>query len=203
MNLAATLAPGFADPIDGSRAVFRAAMAALAEPGSVRPVVGLAAPAPLAAVAAALALTLADYETPLWRDAALATPAIDGWLTFHAGAPLTETLETAAFALFSDADRLAEVWDRPSRGSDLEPETATTVILAVAGLGDDAGPGGDTLRLSGPGIETTRDLVVTGLPADFVERRRDEPAFPRGLDVFLAGPRGIVGLPRTTRIERI
>ena len=68
------LAPPFPAPVVANQVVFRAVMDAVARPGEVRalpPVVG--APSPLSATAAALALALLDYETPLWLDPPLAT----------------------------------------------------------------------------------------------------------------------------------
>ena len=64
-----TIAPGFADPVFDSQATFRAALDALARPGRVAalpPV--LTPPAPLNPATAALCLTLADLDTPLWLD---------------------------------------------------------------------------------------------------------------------------------------
>ncbi|TBW37591.1 phosphonate C-P lyase system protein PhnH [Siculibacillus lacustris] len=200
--LAATLRPGFADPVFDAQAAFRAAMSALAEPGTIRSLAGLDhAPAPLGSIAAALILALADYETPLWRDALLATPEIDAWLRFHTGAPFSDAPDAAAFALVSGAEALGDL-DRFSHGSDLAPEASTTVILTVAGFGADTG--GVAFRLAGPGIDGTRDVTIAGAPVDLAERRAADLAlYPRGLDLLLAGPNAVLGLPRTTRIERI
>ena len=81
------LAPGFADPVLASQAAFRAIMDAMASPGSIVAVDGLAhAPRPLGRAAAAVALTLLDYETPVWLDPLLApSPDITDWLRFHTG----------------------------------------------------------------------------------------------------------------------
>src|SRR5262249_60503765 len=83
------VAPAFADPVRTSQAVFRAVMDAMAHPGSIVATCGLAqAPQPLGLAAAAVALTLFDYETPMWLDAALApAPEIAGWLRVHNRAP--------------------------------------------------------------------------------------------------------------------
>ena len=56
------LAPAFDDPALASQAVFRTVMEAMARPGLPRPLASqLAAPPPLSATAAAVALTLLDY----------------------------------------------------------------------------------------------------------------------------------------------
>lgn len=194
-----TLGAGFADPVHDAQACFRALLDALAEPGTVRPVAGLVeAPAPLSPVAAAVVATLADFETTIWRGATLRNPAVDAWIAFHTGARLVDDPGEATFALLADVeDRVA--WDRFALGTDLDPSTSTTVILQVAGFTD-----GARYRLAGPGIETTRDVAVSGAPADLAARRRaDQALFPRGIDLVLAGPTAIVGLPRTTRIEEL
>ena len=72
------LAAGFADPVIESQGVFRAVMDALARPGTPMPLsAALAPPAPLTPGLAAVALTLADHEAPLWLDPPLAeAPAV-------------------------------------------------------------------------------------------------------------------------------
>lgn len=196
---ATAVTPGFTDPVLDAQAVFRAVLDALAEPGTIRPVAGIAsAPAPLAPVQAAVALTLSDWETVLWRDPALRTPAIDAWLAFHTGAPPSDDPARADFALLAEAEA-APSWSAFALGSDVDPSRSTTVILAVAGFGS-----GRRYRLSGPGIEGARDLVVAGAPADLAVRAAaNRVLFPRGVDLVLCGPDAVVGLPRTTRIEEV
>ena len=66
------IAPGFADPVRDSQAVFREVMESVARPGRVAQL-GFAAAAPhgLSRAAGAVALTLFDFETPVWLDPAL------------------------------------------------------------------------------------------------------------------------------------
>src|SRR5258708_10778225 len=97
------LAPAFTDPVRGSQAVFRSVMDAMARPGTIVATGGLAqAPQPLGLAAAAVALTLIDYETPVWLDPALAQSSeAAAWLRFHTGAPLTDDPRRAAFRCIS------------------------------------------------------------------------------------------------------
>lgn len=194
---AVAVTPGFRDPVFQSQATFRALLDALAEPGTERPVDGIA-DAPLDPVSAAVIATLADFETTLWRDSALTTPEVEAWLAFHTGAPIVTDPSRAAFALIGAAETCPDFGDF-ALGTDVDPSTSTTLILAVAGF--DAGR---PYRLSGPGIECRRDVTIAAAPHDLAARLATNGAlFPRGVDLILAGPTSVMGLPRTTRIEEI
>ena len=196
---AVAIAPGFHDPVFQSQATFRAVLDALAEPGSERPVGGLAeAPTPLSPVAAAVIATLADFETAVWRDAALRTPEIEAWLAFHTGAPAVLDPARAVFAVIGAAEASPDFADF-ALGTDVDPSTSTTLVLQVAGFAE-----GRRYRLSGPGIDGAREVAIAGAPADLAARLAANRAlFPRGVDLILAGPTSVMGLPRTTRIEEI
>src|SRR5258708_12231555 len=93
------LAPAFTDPVRGSQAVFRSVMDAMARPGTIVATGGLAqAPQPLGLAAAAVALTLTDYETPVWLHPALAqSPEVTARLRFHTRPPLPAHPHPAPF----------------------------------------------------------------------------------------------------------
>jgi len=191
------LAPAFADPVRTSQAVFRAVMDAMAHPGSIVATGGLArAPQPLGLAAAAVALTLFDYETPVWLDAALAqSPEIAGWLRFHTGAPCAHEPHQAAFAIIADPSRMPQ-FDAFSQGSMEYPDRAATLVLQVERLSADAG-----LRLSGPGIRGSCALSAAPLPADFATRMRTNRAlFPCGVDIILASDTMLAALPRSVHV---
>ena len=64
---------GFAEPVIDSQAIFRAVLAALAEPAlPVGCSPRASAPAPMTPMLASIALALADQDTPVWLDPALA-----------------------------------------------------------------------------------------------------------------------------------
>lgn len=195
MATTATLAPGFADPVMDSQRMFRAMQTAMAHPGRVVTLpVTVAAPAPLHAAAAAICLTLVDWETPLWFDAAGADAT--AWLRFHCGVPLVTEAGAARFALVTDPATMPDL-TAFAAGEDDYPDRSATLIIQVASLA----PGG-LLRLSGPGIRTVEHLGVTGLPARFVAQwRGNRVLYPLGVDVILAAPDAIVGLPRTVAVE--
>ncbi len=192
------LAPAFADPVLDAQGAFRAAMNALARPGRVLPLAcGLTPPGPLSAEAAAMALTLIDYETLIWLDAPLAAmDAVSDWLRFHTGARMTNDPSCADFALISDAASLPD-FALFSSGREDYPDRSTTLIVQVESLSS-----GTSLTLSGPGIERKQVLRVAPLPTDFVDRAADNRhLFPRGVDLLFVSTGGVAGLPRSTVVE--
>lgn len=191
-----TIEGGFADLVLGAQNVFRAVMEALARPGSVQSIASDALPpAPLTPELGAVALTLCDHDTLVWLDPVLAAnKAVTQWLAFHCGAPITEEIGEAAFALVSDAALLPGL-DSFGQGTDEYPDRSTTVVLA-------SGSETRAVTLKGPGI---KDQLTTALPlpgGDFIDQWAENRArFPRGVDLLLVRDGTVVGLPRTTRIS--
>jgi len=190
---------GFSDPVGASQTVFRALMDAMARPGSVHelPRVTLP-PAPLTASASALIATLADADTPVWLDPALTkTSAIKDWIVFHTGAPVTEYQSEAAFALVA-APQCLSALNGFSLGTQEFPDRSTTVILQVSTLSQ-----GAPLVLEGPGIKGQASLMPDPMPHHFIEQwQANRAAFPRGIDLILAGPDCVAAMPRSTRLIR-
>jgi alpha-D-ribose 1-methylphosphonate 5-triphosphate synthase subunit PhnH len=191
------LAPAFDDPALASQAVFRTVMEALARPGLARPLPSkLTVPPPLAPTAAAVALTLLDYETPFWLDQGLAAAReVAPWFRFHTGAPLTADCARAAFAFVSDPAAMP-AFDAFSPGSLEYPDRSATLVVQVASFGN-----GEELKLSGPGIAGTRRFSAQQLPADFRARLiANREMFPRGLDLILVSEDAVAALPRSIRV---
>ncbi|MDX8539587.1 phosphonate C-P lyase system protein PhnH [Mesorhizobium abyssinicae] len=189
---------GFADPVFNAQTVFRAVMDAMARPGSVQPLPGLARPpAPLSVTSGAVALTLCDNDTPLWLDPALqAEASVRSWLGFHTGAPLANTPADAHFAIIARPAEMMAL-DGFSQGTQEYPDRSTTLILVVSGLAS-----GVPLLLEGPGIEKMAMLAPAEMPRHFIEQwKQNSQRFPRGVDIILAAPDGVACLPRTTRIK--
>ena len=197
MQNLSTIEGGFADAALGSQSVFRAVMDAMAMPGTVRPLPALVTPpAPLSPVAAAVALTLVDADTPVWLDPPLArVAAVREWLEFQSGAPVVDRPAEAHFALIAEPASMPSL-ENFAQGSQNYPDRSATLILQVDGF--DAG---ERLVLEGPGIEATQRLAAHPMPRHFCEQwRQNNARFPRGVDLVLAGPDAVVALPRTTRI---
>jgi alpha-D-ribose 1-methylphosphonate 5-triphosphate synthase subunit PhnH len=191
------LVPGFSDPVLASQAVFRTVMEAMARPGQIAEIdVVIAPPAPLGIAAAALALTLLDFETPVWLDRTLAAE-VDGWLKFHTGAPRAADPAAAAFAFIAEPAAMP-AFDTFGLGSVEYPDGSTTLVLEVETLTD-----GDAFRLSGPGIKGSRSLAAAPLPADLAARMAENRArFPRGVDLVLTCGRRLAALPRSVHLSR-
>jgi alpha-D-ribose 1-methylphosphonate 5-triphosphate synthase subunit PhnH len=84
-----------------------------------------------------------------------------------------------------------------SVGTMLYPDTAATLIVGCTlnkGL---------EFVLSGPGVNGQQAVQIDGLPDAFWELRDSACRFPLGWDVFLVDGKQVVGLPRSTRLERI
>lgn len=187
---AEALSGGFADPPRDTARAFRACLQAMARPGRIFAVEGVAPPAPLSPAAGAVALVLCDGETPLFLAPGRDTPALRDWLAFHCGAPLVAERARAAFGLGSWAalDPGHGGWPL---GTDENPHLSATLIVEVERLAQ-AGA-----RLTGPGIEDEARLSLPETGFFAANRAR----FPRGLDLFLCCGDRLAAVPRSTLVE--
>jgi alpha-D-ribose 1-methylphosphonate 5-triphosphate synthase subunit PhnH len=185
----------FADPTFESQAAFRIIMRALSAPGTILSCgKALVPPAPLTAAAAAVLLTLADFETPLWIAPSF-PQTVGDYLAFHTGAPRPAAPDKAAFAL---VDLAADGLDlgRFASGTAEYPDRSTTIVAQASTL--EAGP---RLRLSGPGLKGEATLAVSPLPTDFVAQwAANHAGFPLGVDLILVADARLAALPRSTAI---
>jgi alpha-D-ribose 1-methylphosphonate 5-triphosphate synthase subunit PhnH len=185
------LATGFADPVFGGQACFRAVLDAMARPGQVRAVAGVSAPEPLCRAAAAVLLTLVDQETPLWLDPD--AEVARSWIAFHTGAPPSAPPSAGGFVM---ALSLPELTALPN-GTDEMPETSATVILQVSALGS-----GRRILLEGPGLRQPTEMRVDGLPNEFVTIwQQNHALFPRGVDLILCAGDHLAALPRSVTVK--
>ena len=192
-------ATAFPAPVLASQAAFRALMEALARPGTVKPLPpAAAAPSPLSATAAAVALTMLDYETPVWLDAPLAQrPQVADWVRLHTGARVTSDPREAAFAFIADPVH-APAFDGFSLGTPEYPDRSATLVLQVEDFGS-----GQRLLLAGPGIADVRSFSARPLPPDFQNRiAANRALFPRGVDMILVSPDAVTALPRSVASTR-
>jgi alpha-D-ribose 1-methylphosphonate 5-triphosphate synthase subunit PhnH len=187
------LSAGFADPVRDAQLCFRSVLDAMARPGRIERVSGVAAPAPLCAAAAAVLLTMVDHETALWLDPD--TERARRWIEFHCGAAIVSDPADGAFALTLSLPDLALF----PAGTHESPETSATVICQVASFGS-----GVAYRLNGPGLRVPATLSVGGLPRGFATAwQRNRALFPRGIDLILCAGDQLTALPRTVSIEEV
>jgi len=189
--------PGFADAPKDSQRIFRAAMNAMARPTRVERLdVALSTPAGLDPGLAAVALTLADGDAPIWLDARLAAdPAVSAYLRFHTGAPIVADPAEGAFALVADPASLPP-FDAFAWGTEEYPDRSTTIVIAVQSF-----DGGERMSFEGPGLKETGSLAPSPLPADFANRLRANRAlFPRGVDLIFTSGGYVAALPRSVRL---
>jgi alpha-D-ribose 1-methylphosphonate 5-triphosphate synthase subunit PhnH len=187
-----TLSPGFADPVRDAQAAFRGVLDAMARPGTLIKIDHAEALGGYGA-AGAVALTLLDFETPVWLDEAADT-GFANWLRFHCSCPLVTDAHAASFA-FVAAAQLSDLGIF-NTGNEKYPDTAATVVIAVPAL-----TGGPTVALEGPGIVDRVTIAPQGPASDFWAQAIDNRAqFQLGVDIIFTAGDAILGLPRSTRI---
>ena len=178
---------GFADPSTQSAHAFRAAMRAMARPGTVEAIGGGTGPAPLSPAAATLLLVLCDPETGVFLAGEHDTADIRAWLAFHTGAHLVAP-QTATFAI-GTWDALQPV-GRYRIGTPAYPDRGVTLIVEAPHLQREGA------SLSGPGIRTSAALNLPEIEVFRANRAR----FPLGFDCFFTAGGHIAALPRSTRV---
>lgn len=193
---AGAITAGFSDPVFGAQSAFRAIMDALASPASPL-AFQTDAPAcgPLNATAAAILLTLADYETPLWLDEQLAhNEQVRAFIAFHCGAPLVSDPQQARLCAVADPAALPPL-HAFAQGDPEYPDRSATIILQAEPAGN--GP----WTFAGPGLQAPRRLGFNPAPADFAAQwATNRMGFPLGVDLIIAGRSHIAGLPRSLDI---
>lgn len=182
------LSGGFDQAARQSARAFRAALDAMARPGTICTAEGAAPPAPLSVAAGVLILTLCDGTTPVFLGAMIDAPLLRDWITFHTGAPLVAA-EDARFAVGTWAD-LAPV-SRFAVGTPDYPDRSATLIVEMPDLRNQ-GP-----CLTGPGIKRPTQLSLPETQAF----RTNRLLFPQGFDAFLTCGSTLAALPRSTKVE--
>lgn len=182
------LTGGFADASVEAAIGFRAALNAMARPGTIETLTGATPPAPLSTAAGTLILILCDAETPVFLGDSHDAQDIRDWITFHTGAPFTDPAN-AHFAI-GTWEALQPLTAFPI-GTPEYPDRSTTLIVEEEELRS------DSASLSGPGI---RERASLALP-DISLIQRNAALFPLGLDFYFTAGDRLAGLPRTTRVE--
>ena len=165
-----------------ANATYEALMWALARPGAVQhlPKAGFGA----------IIDTLVDRECRVFASDAGLTGRIAA-----TGATLAHAaVADHAFLVLDTPAGMAALREVPV-GSNLYPDEGATVF-ASAELGN-----GRRLRLSGPGIETSMEIRIGGIPDEVWTIRSARCLYPTGFELFLIDGERVLGLPRSTTIE--
>ena len=178
---------------------FRAILNAFAKPGHQENLPQLKEkPSALHSASVVLALTLCDYQSPVWLSPRVNTSDVRSFLRFHTGASLVADVAAAQFA-FIESGEFADHFPRFNRGSDEYPDRSTTVIVQAGAL---TAP--QRVRLEGPGIKTKAEIAVAGFgPREWNLISDERILFPLGIDIAIVSNTKLVGLPRSTRITTL
>ncbi len=189
------LSGGFENAPAQCASVFRAILMATARPGTMHEIAyKLHPPSLLSSTTAAVILTLADQDTPLWLAPALTDRKVKSYLKFHTGASLTSEQTSTTFAVFPSTQR-PDLSIFPV-GSDEYPDRSATVILQI-----DKTSAPTTVFLEGPGIEKKLTLSLPGLDKEFWQFvQNNHQIYPRGLDFLFCLSNAIVACPRSSKV---
>jgi len=187
---------GFQRPALEAQRIYRRLLDAMALPGRLQDLSEAPeAPTGFARAMAGIALTLLDFETPVWLDPSLRSAEAEAWLRFHCNCPFVEDPKAAAFALVIDAAVMPR-FDAFNEGDARYPDRSTTIIVQVASLRD-----GAVVALEGPGIDGSIEVAPTGLPPAFWQQVADNGReFQLGVDLMVVDEEAVLGLPRTVRV---
>jgi alpha-D-ribose 1-methylphosphonate 5-triphosphate synthase subunit PhnH len=188
---------GFANPVLGAQATFRALMDAMSRPGTIHTLETDAAPPhPLGVAQGAVALTLADHDTPVWLSPALANATTMGWIGFHTGAEIVAASAHARFAFLGASEPIPDFLGFAA-GSQDYPDRSATLVIELPSLA-----GGPQFLATGPGIRISTQIGLQGLPVDFLHRWSvNRGFFPRGIDLIFTAGNALMALPRSTDLQ--
>ncbi|MET3614927.1 alpha-D-ribose 1-methylphosphonate 5-triphosphate synthase subunit PhnH [Rhizobium aquaticum] len=190
---------GFANPVLGAQATFRALMDAMSRPGTIHTIGGDANPPhPVGVAQGAVALTLADHDTTVWLSPALAHETVKGWVGFHTGAEIVASSAHARFAFLAAGEPIPD-FHGFAPGSQDYPDRSATLVIELPALS-----GGPEFVARGPGIKDSTVITAQGLPADFLRRWATNRAFfPLGLDIVFTAGSDLMALPRSTDLQAL
>lgn len=191
-----------ATPAQAQR-IYRTVLEATARPGSIRDLPDLVALGERPSAAAPL-WVLADLMSPLAAADDEAGKTVTD-LAVVTGAPVVPVrLASLALALTETAP---EDLMSLHRGTAREPHLGALLVQQVRGIGRGLTCGhGDQavgLRMTGPGIDGSVEIHLSGVSAEFFVARQVAIAdFPRGIDLLLVDGDGLfIAIPRTTGLE--
>lgn len=198
-----TQLPGFSHRVHDVQKTFRLLMDVLSRPGkpqtlaaNLANLTNLTLPPDINLACATACLTLLDLETLVWFSPGT-NETVKNWLLFHTGCRYTTDLEKAEFAVILNCADLLEL-SGFYPGTNEAPHTSTTLFLQVDSL-----TGGQPVIFTGPGILGEIHIAPV-VPENFWDEwRKNHQAYPLGIDIFLMTETEVMGLPRTTAVEKL
>ena len=179
--------------------VFDVLLRTISEPGKVLPlpneVISKSLPLNLW-----LPLVLSDVDTTVH----IGTSDIDHQrLVFDASGAIPKALPEAEIVVLDELN--SGSISNLRTGTALAPELGAKVALNVVKFKAEAGDAENSveLELRGPGVNGIRDIQITGLSLDVLNRLgTNSGTYPQGFDAWLFSEDGLVmSIPRTTRIS--
>jgi alpha-D-ribose 1-methylphosphonate 5-triphosphate synthase subunit PhnH len=176
---------------------FRFVLNALSRPGTLQTMPQtIDPPSPLPGVAASVAVTLCDYQSPVWLSSSLNTSDVRKFLRFQTGAPLVTDGADSSFAFMTMAEACDDL-DGFALGTHEYPDRSTTLVVQCDGFKSEM-----TVELSGPGLKEATTISIAGATETFWRAmQRNSKRFPLGWDVLFVTQNQVIGLPRSTRIK--
>ncbi|MBL4831461.1 MAG: phosphonate C-P lyase system protein PhnH [Aliivibrio sp.] len=192
MNL---VKPGFNNPIHDAQTIFRQVLEAISSPGSLQTFSDDFSFGCANSATTQLLLSLADSSTSVWLCEAMKhDEELTQNLKFHVNTPLSDTANTACFAV--------AMQNKPLQLSDFcwgsaeYPETNTTLAIQVSGFDS-----GANLSLMGPGIDGHRTVRVDGIDSDLLQQiAQIQRSQPLGIDILFTCGTQLMALPRSTQV---
>ena len=192
------------DEIFDSQILFRSIFDGMSRPGKINTLksVSIAPPEGITRAAALVAFSLLNDDVSVM----LAEPseAVADYLRGNTGVR-ESSVDTADF-IIGTADSTLALIEHSKEGEPLYPEKSATFILMVNAQSSEPVSGGVALSLSGPGIEGSKKIFISGISEKWLKELAEKNCeFPLGVDVILASEAGddclVSCLPRTTRVE--
>jgi alpha-D-ribose 1-methylphosphonate 5-triphosphate synthase subunit PhnH len=194
-----SMASGLNDYVHDSQRTFRSVLEALSLPGRILRSGLIVEGIPIGAAMSHILLTLADSDTKIWWSPFCEeSENCAQWLRFHTGAVNCASMESANFAVITQAETVP-AFNFFSLGSDESPHTSCTLLIELSCF--ESGP---MVEWRGPGIANHLPIRLGGLPHDFwLNWQKNHVSFPKGIDVIFTCGEYLIGLPRTTRVSRV
>jgi alpha-D-ribose 1-methylphosphonate 5-triphosphate synthase subunit PhnH len=180
LNVAAIWTP------EHQQQTFRTILEAMSRPGSLHAIHFDEQSNTLSAVLA----TLLDGTVTLADPGALVSVA--DWPLLQSS---QDKIETADFIICKGQSKPDIT---PKLGTLESPEQSATLILKVESLIE----GALSVLLTGPGINGSQSVSISGLDTDWLSNREDWVCeFPLGVDLILIDDKRLIAIPRTTKVE--